>query len=181
YFTHNADMRVRRAVVRQLDLLVRKHPERVFELLLTTIDDEKDWVRQETGRTLSLYFAVHPEQVIQDSIALLAEQTKIEVLEQISSSSSQPAMKRWFQYLKMLVTELNEQTIASLLDEAIEAIKDLQEFTPIYGDDFYQVYSEFRRILQIRSSSGIARYQWTNTVGEEDDEEYKIISTCMHI
>ena len=176
YFTHNADMWVRRAVVRQLDKLVKDHPERVFDLLLATIHDEKEWVRQETGRTLSLHFAVHPESVIHDSIALLAVQTKTEVLEQISSSSGQPVMKRWFQCLKMLVTELNEQTIVSLLDEAIEAIKDLQEFTPIYGDDFYQVYSEFRRILQIRSSSALARYQWTNTAGEETDEEYKIIT-----
>ena len=164
-----------------LTQLVKEHPERVFDLLLATIDDEKEWVRQETGRTLSLYFSVHPEYVIHDSIALLAAQTKIVVLEQISSSSGQPAMKRWFQCLKMLLTELNEQTITSLLDEAIEAIKDLQEFTPIYGDDFYQIYSEFRRILQIRSSSAIARYQWTNTAGEETDEEYKIITTCMHI
>jgi outer membrane protein assembly factor BamB len=181
YFTHNADMWVRRAVVRQLDGLVKDHPERAFELLLTTIHDEKAWIRQETGRTLSLHFSVHPEAVIHDSIALLAAQTQLVVLEQITNSSGQPAMKRWFQCLKKLLTELNEQTIASLLDEAIEAIKDLQAFTPTYGDDFYHIYSEFRRILQIRSSSGIARYQWVNTAGEETDEAYKIIITCMHI
>jgi outer membrane protein assembly factor BamB len=181
YFTHNADMWVRRAVVRQLDELVKDHPERAFELLLTTLHDEKAWIRQETGRTLSLHFSVHPEAVIHDSIALLAAQTQLVVLEQITNSSGQPAMKRWFQCLKKLLTELNEQTIASLLDEAIEAIKDLQEFNPVYGDDFYQIYSEFRRILQIHSSSGIARYQWVNTAREETDEAYKIIITCMHI
>ena len=181
YFTHNADMWVRRAVVRKLDELVKEHPERVFDLLLKTIHDEKEWIRQETGRTLSLHFSVHPEAVIQDSIALLAVQTQIVVLEQIANSSGQPTMKRWFQCLKMLLTTLNEQTIAGLLDDAIEAIKDLQEFTPTYGDDFYQIYSEFRRILQIRSSSAIARYQWVNTAGEETDEAYKIIITCMHI
>jgi outer membrane protein assembly factor BamB len=181
YFTHNTDMWVRRAVVRQLDELVKEHPERVFDLLLTTIHDEKEWIRQETGRTLSLHFTVHPEAVIHDSIALLAVQTQHVVLEQIANSSGEPAIKRWFQCLKMLLTELNEQTIASLLDEAIEAIKDLQEFTLTYGDDFYQIYSEFRRILQIPSSSALARYQWVNTAGEETDEAYKIIITCMHI
>lgn len=181
YFTHNADMWVRRAVVRQLDELVKDHPERVFDLLLKTIHDEKKWVRQETGRTLSLHFSVHPEAVIHDSIALLAVQTQPVVLEQIINSSSQPAIKRWFQCLKMLVTDLNEQTIANLLDEAIEAIKDLQQFTPTYGDDFYQIYSEFRRILQIHSSSALARYQWVNTAGDETDEAYKIILICMHI
>jgi outer membrane protein assembly factor BamB len=181
YFTHNTDMWVRRAIVRKLDTLVKAHPERVFDLLLITIDDEKEWVRQETGRTLSVYFDVHPEYIIHDSIALLTARTQVIVFEQISYSSSHPAIKRWFQCLAKLLTELNEQTIVSLLDQAIEAIKDLQEFTLIYGDDFYQIYSEFHRLLQIRSSSAIARYQWINTVGEEADPEYKIIAMCMHI
>ena len=181
YFTHNNDMWIRRAVVRKLDSLAQEHPDRVFDLLLATIDDEKLWIRQETGRALSHYFDVHPECVIQGSIALLAAQPKIPILKQISYSARQPAVKRWFQCLVRLVTKLDEQTTADRLNEAIDAIKDLQAFTPTYGDDFYQVYSEFQRISQIRSSSAIARYQWTNTAAEETEKEYKIIATCMHI
>lgn len=181
YFTHNVDMWVRRAVVRQLDALVKDHPDRTFDLLLNTINDEEEWVQQETGRALSHYFDVHPRYIIRDSIALLEARTDTAILEQISYSARQPAIKGWFHCLVLLLTELNKQTITNLLENTIEAIQELQVFAPIYGSDFYQVYTELRRILQIHSSSGIARYQWINTAEDDTSEDYKVIRTCMRM
>lgn len=181
YFTHNVDLWVRHAVVRQLDELVANYPDRIFNLLLTTAHDEDEWIQQETGRTLSHYFDTHPERVIHDSIALLSRRTKTTILEQISYSARLPAVRHWFSCLVSFLDTLNKQTITEQLDTAIEALKELQAFTPIYGDDLNQVYLEFRRILQIHSKGAIARYQWTNTAAEEVDETYEIISTCMHM
>ncbi|GCF06473.1 outer membrane protein assembly factor BamB family protein [Dictyobacter arantiisoli] len=182
YFTHNVDLWVRRTVVRQINTLVEAYPERTFHLLQITMNDEEEWIQQETGRTLAHYFTVHPERVIHDSLLLLSARIKPAILEQISHSTDLPAIQHWFSSLMSLLTRFQKHTLASALDDFLAAIQDLQAFSPQYGDDYFQIYTEFRRILQIHSSNTLAQYQWTNTADDEEkDKAYSIIKTCMHI
>ncbi|WP_161977980.1 HEAT repeat domain-containing protein [Dictyobacter kobayashii] len=183
HFTHNVDMWVRHAVVRQLAKLVRNYPERAFQLLEKTVNDEEEWVRQETGRALSRYFDMHPQQIIQDSLALLAARTRVRVLEQISYSAHTPIIKSWFKCLARLLTELNEQTIEDLLRETVQIIQSLFEFDPVYGEELYQVYSEFLQIYQAHKIGALARYQWSDTtlIEDTDDPAYETIRMSMEV
>lgn len=179
YFTHNIDLWVRRAVVRQIDTLTEKYAARAFKLLLNTVNDPDEWIRQETARALAHYFDVHPQNTIRDSIELISTRIKIDILQQISYSAHKPEIKSWFQSLAHLIDDVDKPAVITHLDEIIAATSQLQQFDPIYSEDYRQIYTEFRRLQQIHSSGALAVYQWYNVAEETTAQSYAIIRVCL--
>jgi outer membrane protein assembly factor BamB len=157
--TDYADIWVRRAVVRRLDMLVEKHPELVLRLLLKTVRDEEEWVRQESGRVLAHYFDTHIMHLVHDLFALLDQTTDVVVFRQIAYSTRYPALKGLFFSILRQLTEVRTENLPEILSSTIHDISTLNRLGVFYGEELLQTYEEFRQILHAKNISSIAGYQ----------------------
>ncbi len=161
--TDHADVYVRRAVVRRLDWLLEVYPERsarrVFSLLLKTARDEETWVRQETGRALAHYFKRHVANLVADLVALLDHNTDLMILEQITYSIKHPALKGLFQNMRRQIDDLEPKNLLEILDEAIVYLRQINALGATHGEEWLQMYEEFRQFARSKTISALASYQ----------------------
>ncbi|HEY0757501.1 MAG TPA: PQQ-binding-like beta-propeller repeat protein [Ktedonobacteraceae bacterium] len=184
------DIWVRRAVVRHLDHFVgepgsydlsamsRQHktrdsyprPGQVFALLLKTVHDEEAWVREESGRVLAYHFDTHVASFVPDLMNLLSQGVELAVLQNIAYSTRHVLLQPLFRNLLRQTTELHSQNLVEVLDEAIQCMKALNGLGPIYGEEWLQVYEEFRGLARVKIMSEIAGYQRITRLDEESQE-----------
>ncbi|HEX7733293.1 MAG TPA: PQQ-binding-like beta-propeller repeat protein [Ktedonobacteraceae bacterium] len=162
--TSSANIWVRRAVVRRLDMLVEKYvlstknARRVFSLLLMTAEDSEEWVRQETGRALAHHFELHTENLFGDFWALL-KHIDLTVLQQMSYSVQRPALKGLFQSFLRQLTDLRAENLTQLLTQTSKFIEMLNPTGVFSGEDMLQMYREFALVFQSATINDLANYQ----------------------
>jgi outer membrane protein assembly factor BamB len=179
YFAHNIDAWVRRAVVRQLDKLVERYPERAFRLLLKTATDEDEWIRQETGRVLAHYFDQHPQVLIRDMLTLLYKRVDLVVLRQIADSAWVPAIADLFDSLfKLLTTE----DVSEMIHNFVAALQTANQLEPFSCEALLQLYEEFHQFLHTKTVNTIARYQWITANSDITGSiPYQNIAHILHV
>jgi outer membrane protein assembly factor BamB len=177
--SYNGDVWVRHAVLHQLNKLMEQHPQRVFPLLLkaakadrynqseTLSDDEREWLLQETGRSLARYFNMHQTHLFERIQELVTQGSSLQVLEQIAYFSSDSELKALFDGLvKMmqLPNQCDEQSriaqLEDILPRAVEALRAISQRDMTDTEGILQLYSELLQLFSVRTVSDIEQYQW---------------------
>lgn len=153
------DFWVRQAVVKRLNELIDPYPQQTFRLLLKTAQSENEWVQQETGRALAHYFETNIERLIPDLLLLLEQGTNLEVFQQLAYSIHPLAAKRFFLNILQQLQPLRPEALGEVLEQAIICIGTVNACGLFYGEDWLQIYEEFRQVLKARTISAIAGYQ----------------------
>jgi hypothetical protein len=159
-FTHNVDIWVRRAVVRQLDMLVRAYPRQSFRLLLETVQDANEWIRQESARSLALYFDEHAtKHLIPDLQELLMRGVDPQVIQQMSYSAKHPPVKKTLSVLADILAEQNEESMLTRLTQAVETLREVEAAGIDRTESVLHVYQEFSQLLRLKTINDVVQYQ----------------------
>lgn len=178
-FSHNADIWIRRSVVRQLYQLVEAYPRPARRLLLEMMRDENEWVRQETGRSCAHYFDIHQDQLVTGIHDLLRRGVEAAILQQISYSSQVPLVKKTLDVFANLQTEHPEDEIVNLVDDAVLVLQEASEQNMAYALETLQIYKEISQLLHTKTIEDIVQYQ--RITDEEFREDVPRFTSIMHV
>lgn len=177
--SNNEDAWVRRAVIRALETLMKKHPREVFELLLkaakaykyseneTLSDDEKDWILQETGRSLAHYFDIHQDRLFSCIRDLIAQGSSLQVIQQIAYSSPDANLRSLFSVLVQVMRipdytddQTSNAKVEVMLEEAVKALRNISQPDVIHSKGILLLYEELRQLFRVRAIEDIEQYSW---------------------
>lgn len=178
-FTRSADLRVRRAVVRQIDQLVPTFPHRAFALLMQTINESKEiWVREEAFRVLAHYLDVHTESLLRAVRLLITKNLAPSLLELVTHCARRPLVRDVFQIFVKLLGDLSMEEILDHLENVVSTLEGEARLLD-YGEIMYRMHHEFRNLHRIRTIEEMAQYKcairpWrlSKSVDEADEETY---------
>ncbi len=182
--THDENVLVRRAVIRKLNVLMKDHPDKAFSLLLKLAKDEsyeqhevlsgdaRVWIYQEVGRSLAHYFSLHQDRLFQSIQELAAQGCSLQVIEQISYSSSDAELRDLFGTLAQFVqlptlSDENERNtlLDHLLDKVVIALHAISQRGVHDSMGILQIYRELRQLFRVKKVDDIEQYQW---IGDQD-------------
>ena len=158
-FSNSVDRWIRRAVVRKLYQLIEVFPEQVFGHLLTVAQDETAWVRQESARAFAHYFDTYTNEVIEGGHVLNNGGVHPLIIEQLAYCATNPIVRQAFHALFKLLTDVHEANVLKRIAKAVQAYEAAKSLK--YAEESWIVYSEFYRLLTMRTINDIAQYQCT--------------------
>lgn len=156
-FTRSVDRWVKRAVVRKLYPLAAPYHQQVFRLLLSTVQDQSQWVRQESARTLAHYLAIHSENLIVGAHSLIVKGVDLSVLDLIVHAAAKSIVRDVFRVLLHLLSDLDEANIVDRLREAVQAFEKTRSLK--FGEETWKVHHELYRLHTMQTIDEMARYK----------------------
>lgn len=202
-FLGNEDLWLRRMVVRQLyklanpEIYIRegredspiekdraqRYSRRALQYLVKSAKDPSLWVRQETGRSLAHYFALHDQRLFVDLHKLVGRGVDPAVIAQvaISTSNAKPELKQFFTAFSGFLDELKEADKSDTTAEQSEAHKIeqfkakekslesalslfIQELTTTMkefpsAEGMLAIYKELQNLLTINTIDDLEQFQ----------------------
>jgi outer membrane protein assembly factor BamB len=182
--SNHEDAWVRRAVIRTLESLMPDHPQEVFKLLLKTAkayrpgqnetlsNDEKDWILQETGRSLAHFFAIHQDRLFDCIRDLIAQGSSLYVIQQIAYSSKNADLKSLFSLLVQMMgipeytdEQVKYEQVKIMLDEVVQVLGKISHADVTHSEGILQLYEELQRLFHVKTIGDIEQYTW---IGDAD-------------
>jgi outer membrane protein assembly factor BamB len=159
--TEHTDRFLRFLAVRRIYRLVntslcRSHE--IFGLLLAAAQDENsEWIRQSTGRTLAHFLDYYSGNLIIYIHLFIVKGIEIKILQQIAHTAVSHTVRNYISAIIPLLSGLNKDNVL----ERFQLLVSTHEVTTnmIYGEDLCHVHSELARLFTLTSVEEIANYQ----------------------
>jgi outer membrane protein assembly factor BamB len=174
-FRRNVNRRIKRAVVRQLDQLAVAYPEQVARLFLATIQDQDDWVCQESALTAAIYLDTHTDRLLTGLRLLITQRTLPSLLEIIIDCAKKPLVQNTCSAFTGLFYLLPAENMLEKLKETVEILDTTRDLA--WGEIIWQVYSEFYRLHRMSTTEEIASYKYIPCYDQQEVKEAQFEGT----
>jgi hypothetical protein len=169
-FTRNNSRVVRRAVMRELYLLVNDlygtpgRKRMAIELLLTGLLEPEapsvqasNWVRQEAARTLAHFLDEHHNELFMYIHLFITKGVRPEIFLRVADHAETAFIRDIFYRLGNLFIDLNEANVREKLAEVVNTLEETKALK--YGEETLIMYKELLRLLDLQTIEDIAQYQ----------------------
>jgi outer membrane protein assembly factor BamB len=168
-FRRSVNRWIRRAVVRQLDLLVDAYPQQVLRLFLATIQDDNEWVRQESALTATLYLDMHTDRLLTGLRLLITQRTSLSLLELIIDCAKKPLVQKACRAFTSLISLLPDENVLEKLKEAVDILDTTRSLT--WGEIIWKIHMEFYCLHRMSTTEEIASYKYIPYHDQQEVEE----------